>query len=90
MLRVAGSTFPSPNEGTVTIEGDNQEEVVSSEARQLAIQTAAGRVSRPGTSGGESPYPVDANGNTGDDLLFGRNGATVAAYRCDYKIRGGL
>lgn len=73
--------------GTVIVEADTQEEVLSSAARQAAINAATG-VSRPGTSGGESPYPVDADGTTSDELMMGRG--QVAAYRCDYKITGGL
>ncbi len=77
-------------QGTVTVQGDGQEEVMSAAAKQLAITTASSRISRAGVSGGEVAYPVDANGNTSDDLVLGRNGAKVAAYRCEYKITGGL
>ena len=59
------------------------------EARQMAIKEAAARgLSRPGLSGNDSPYPVDADGATDDDLLLGRR--PVAAYRCDYRVTGGL
>ncbi len=77
--------------GMVTVEGEGQEEVMSPGAKQLAIQTAGARgISRPGVSGNDVAYPVDAEGNTSEDLIFGRNGARVAAYRCDYQISGGM
>jgi hypothetical protein len=76
--------------GTVTIEGDGQEEVMSHPAKQLALQTAtAGGISRPGLSGNESVYPVDAEGNSSDALVLGQAGK-AHAFRCDYKIQGGL
>lgn len=86
-LRVAGKQL-GDRQGTVTIEGDGQEEVMSAAAKQLAITTASSQISRAGVSGNEVAYPVDANGNTNDDLVLGRG--QVAAYRCDYKITGGL
>jgi len=77
-------------QGTVTVQGDTQEEVMSSAAKQMAIQAATASISRAGVSGNEVAYPVDENGNTSDDLVLGRNGARVAAYRCDYNLTGGL
>ncbi len=77
-------------QGTVTVQGDTQEEVMSAAAKQMAIQAATQQLTRPGVSGNEVSYPVDSEGNTSDDLILGRSGATVAAYRCDYKVTGGL
>lgn len=74
--------------GIVTIEADTQEAVLSAAARRLAIETAASTIPRAGTSGGESPYPVDANGVASEDLMLGK--VPVVAYRCDYQITGGL
>ncbi len=76
--------------GTVIIQGDGQEEVMSAAAKQMAINHASSRISRAGVSGNEVAYPVDADGNTDEDLVLGRNGKTVAAYRCEFKITGGL
>lgn len=77
--------------GIVTIQADQQEEVLSPAARQLAIKHAAAKgIPRAGTSGGEAAYPVNAAGESSDDLIFGRNGEQVAGYRCDFKITGGL
>lgn len=77
-------------QGTVTVQGDTQEEVMSAAAKQMAIQAATKQLNRPGVSGNEVSYPVDAEGNTSDDLILGRSGATVVAYRCDYNVTGGL
>lgn len=77
-------------QGTVTVQGDSQEEVMSAAAKQLAINEAqAGGIQRAGVSGNEVAYPVDADGNTNDNLILGRGGE-VAAYRCDYNLTGGL
>jgi len=75
--------------GIVTVEADTQEEVMSAAAKQLAINEAqANGISRAGVGGQESSYPVDENGETSDALVLGQG--TVKAYRCDYKITGGL
>jgi len=87
-LRVAGIDT-NDRQGTIIIEADGQEEAQSAEAKQLALKTAAANgLTRPGLSGGESTYPVDANGETDNDLVMGRG--VVAAYRCDYKVTAGL
>ena len=76
-------------QGTVIISGETQEIVQGMPARQLVLKEAAANgLARPGLSGGDYTYPVDAEGNTSDDLLMGRG--TVAGYRCDYKVTGGL
>lgn len=87
-LQVVGTNF-NDRQGTVTVQGDTQEEVLSSGAKTMALQSAAQNgLSRPGLSGGESAYPVDAEGNTSDELILGQG--QVAGYRCDYKVTGGL
>lgn len=83
MLTVVNTEF-NPRAGTVTIEGDGQEEVLSAAARNMAIQAATSRLSRPGISGNPSAYPVDANGETSDGLMNGT--VPVAKYRCDYPV----
>lgn len=89
-LSVVGSNLHDRG-GTVTVQGDGQEEVMSAAAKQLAITTATARgISRAGVSGNEVAYPVDADGETSDDLVLGRNGKRVAAYRCDYNVTGGI
>lgn len=75
--------------GTVTVEADSQEEVQSANAKQLALQAGTrGGLSRPGLSGNDSPYPVDANGETSDDLIRGK--VRAVAFRCDYNLTGML
>ena len=81
------NTKLNDRQGTVTVQGDTQEEVMSSAAKSMAIQAAARGLNRPGVSGNEVAYPVDADGNTSDDLILGRGGE-VAAYRCDYNVTG--
>jgi len=77
-------------QGVVTIQGDSQEEVMSATAKQMAIQAGAAQLGRCGVSGNESAYPVDAAGQTSDNLVLGRGDAVVAAYRCDYNLTAGL
>jgi|GEM_PF-6941029 len=78
--------------GVITVQGASQEEVMSPAAKQLAINTAvAGGITRAGVSGNEVAYPIDAEGNTSDDLVLGRMGPdAVQGYRCDYNLTGGL
>jgi hypothetical protein len=87
-IQVVNTQF-NDRQGTVTVQGDTQEEVLSSGAKNAALQAAARQgLSRPGLSGGEAAYPVDANGETSDELILGQG--QVAGYRCDYKVTGGL
>jgi hypothetical protein len=88
-LRIVKEEFPGGRQGVVVIEGDTQEEVMTTAARQMALDAAGRHISRAGLSGQESAYPVDANGETSDDLILGRGGA-VDKYRCDYKCTAGL
>lgn len=88
-LRVISKDLNDRN-GKVTIQGDTQEEVMSADAKRLAIKEASASIPRAGTSGNEVAYPVDAEGNTSEELVLGRSGVAVAGYRCDYNITGGL
>lgn len=75
--------------GTVVIEGDSPEEVSGMQARELAIQVAMQNgLARAGVSGGGAPYPVDADGKSGDALMLGKTPAT--AFRYDHKVTGGM
>lgn len=89
-LRVVSADYTGGRQGVVIIEGDTQEEVMSSPARTLALETASRSLSRAGLSSQESAYPVDANGETSEDLILGRGGVAVDKYRCDYKVTAGL
>ena len=76
-------------QGTIIIEADTQEEVTGTPAKTMALRAAASHgLSRPGLSGGEGAYPVDAEGETSEDLILGRG--TVAGYRCDFRVTAGL
>jgi len=69
--------------GVVTVEGETQVEVQGPAARQLAIKTAASNgLSKPGLSGNDTAYPIDAAGK----LIEGAG--DVAAYRCDFNVTG--
>lgn len=74
----------------VVVESNTLTEAGSTQARQMALEKAGQMgLSRPGIDDASSaPYPVDAEGKSGDDVIFGRT--PVAAYRADFKIRGGL
>jgi hypothetical protein len=75
----------------IVVEGASPEEVMSQDARTLALDHAQSlghaRIGINGTSGS---YPVDADGNTSEDwnALARNNG--IAAYRMDFKLMGGL
>ncbi len=91
MLRVLDEMCQQPNdrEVTVVLAGDTLTELQAPNARQLALTKAAQMgLSRPGLDIQSGPYPVDAEGNSNDDVVFGR--VPVAGYRQDFKVRGGL
>lgn len=75
----------------IVVEGDNPEEVLSNEAKTIALQKAAAcgypRVGINGTSGS---YPVDGEGNTYDDWNAMARENLIIAYRNEIKLMGGL
>jgi len=87
-LKVAEANL-SDRSGVVIIEGPTQESVMSPAAKQKAINAATEQLGKCGVSGGESAYPVDADGNTSEKLVLGQEGS-VAAYRCDYNLTSSL
>jgi hypothetical protein len=88
MLQVISHNI-GDRQGTVVIQADTQEEATESEARATALKVAASQgLSKPGISGNASPYPVDADGKTSDDLIMGKG--TVAGYRVDFPVTGAL
>ena len=88
MLQVVSHKI-GDRQGTVIIQADEQEEATTADARSLALQTAASQgLSKPGISGNAAPYPVDAEGNTSDELVMGKG--VVAGYRIDFPITGAL
>lgn len=75
--------------GKITLRAAKQELLTGMIARQLVIEKAAAQgLMRPGVSGRPTPYPVDAEGKTGDDVFFGR--VPTAAYHIDYPVAAGI
>jgi hypothetical protein len=70
---------------TVVVEAPTRELVLSAEAKKAAVSWAMGKgVRNPGIAGNVSAYPVDAAGNSDNDLLTGA--AAVAAFRADIPL----
>ena len=68
------------------VAGNNIEELLSAATSNSVIQKAAeAGLHRPGVSNTSGPYPVDAEGNTDDDLMLGKRGP-VAGYRRDFVV----
>ena len=74
---------------TVVIRGADHEELAQPGVTPMARRHAASLcLPRPGLDTTSGVYPVDANGVSDDDVVFGRK--PVAAYQRDFKIRQGL
>jgi hypothetical protein len=68
------------------VAGNNIEELLSAATANSVIQKAAeAGLHRPGVSNTSGPYPVDAEGNTDDELMLGKRGP-VAGYRRDFTV----
>ena len=66
--------------------GDNIDELMQSSTANSVLQKAAALgLNRPGVSNATGAYPVDADGNTDNDLLLGKRGAP-AGYRREFVI----
>jgi len=77
------------NRGTVVVEGNSPNEVMSKEAREMALSHAATLgISRPGLGTGGGPYPVNAQGEAGDPVQTANAGG--CKYRYDWPVQGGL
>lgn len=89
MLRLVADKS-APSEGgrraMVILASESIEELLSSKARQMAVEEAAklgcagGGVSKVG-----STYPVNAAGETTDEVMTGRE--AIHEYRADFDIR---
>lgn len=77
----------NPRSAVIVVQGETMDEAKSTKARELAIATGSETLGKCGIGGGESAYPVDANGNSSDELMMGQG--IVAGYRCDYKVNSG-
>jgi hypothetical protein len=74
---------------TIVVRGDSHDDLAQASVRPMALQHAASLgLSRPGLDSTSGVYPVDENGVSDDDVVFGRR--PVAGYQQDFKIRGGL
>ena len=77
--------------GTIVVQGPTAESIMSTATKNLVLAEAGTRgISRAGLSDTPAAYPVNADGVSNDDVVFARNGQTVAAYRCDYSVMGAL
>lgn len=87
-VTVVDRTF-TERSAKIIVQADQMEQVTSPAARTMAIQAGAERLSRCGISNMPSAYPVDANGDTDEDLQMGRRQGVVG-YRADYEVQAGL
>lgn len=72
------------------VKGDNISELMEAAAANLVLKTAAeAGLNKPGVSNTSGPYPVDADGQTDDDLLLGKRGP-IAGYQRDFVVLAGL
>ena len=73
----------------IVVEGDSPEEVMTKEAKELAIRTASQMgLNRPGIGTGGGPYPVDRDGQPGNPVETANNGG--CRYRYDWPVQGAL
>lgn len=71
---------------TIILASDSIEELTSSRARQMAVEEAAKLgVSGGGVSKTGGTYPVDAEGNSNNEVMTGQT--PVHEYRLDFDIR---
>lgn len=76
--------------GDFVVAGNDIEELMSAATSNFVLKKAAeAGLNRPGVSNASGPYPVDADGNTDDELLMGKRGP-VAGYRRDFVVLAGL
>lgn len=71
------------NKATIVIEADSPADYQSREAMSMASRQAVKLgLAQPGHSSQSGPYPVNAQGQTNEDVVIGKE--PVAAYRQDY------
>lgn len=71
------------------VQGNGIEELLDASTSNLVVKKAAELgFNRPGVSNAGGPYPVDADGNSDDDLLMGKR--PIAAYRRDFTVLASL
>jgi hypothetical protein len=75
----------------IVVEGENPEEVLSNEAKMMALQKAAAcGYQRIGINGTSGSYPVDADGRQYEDWNEQAKAGLIAAYRNEIKLMGGI
>lgn len=77
----------------VVVEGANPEEVLSSKAKQMALEKAAAcGYQRVGLNGQTGSYPIDADGKTYDDNEWNTvaMAGKIAGYRNEIKLMSGI
>ncbi len=75
---------PQSTSAQIILRGTSPDDLTSIEARNLALTHArAHGFPAHGLKEVPHPYPVDANGKTGDDVALGRT--PVAAWQADYE-----
>lgn len=67
------------------VQGADIHELMAAETSTAVLEKAAAAgLNRPGISNAGGPYPVDADGQTDDDLLLGKR--PIAGYRRDFIV----
>lgn len=84
VIRIA----PGPSHTLVVLRGASPDAVTSTDAGKLAI--ASSNITKGAITGNARAYPVDADGNTSDELMFGTSTTKIAGFQCDYRIVPGL
>ena len=80
---------PDGRGATVVIQAESPEPLLALQARELAIKTAGELgLAGCGISSQSGTYPVDAEGNTSDDVYRGKT--PVAGYRQEFSLLRGL
>jgi hypothetical protein len=75
----------------IVVEGPGPEEVLSANARSLAIQKAAScGYAHVGVNGQSGSYPVDSDGKTYEDVNEQARRGLISAYRNEIRLMGGL
>jgi hypothetical protein len=83
-------TRVSTNRGDFTVTSPAIEPLLDAATASLVLKKAAELgLNRPGVSNVSGPYPVDAAGQTDDELLMGKRGP-VAGYRRDFVVLAGI
>jgi hypothetical protein len=79
------------NKLVIVVEGDGPEQVLSNDAKVLAVNKAAScGYPRVGINGQSGSFPVDADGKSYEDWNEQARLGKIAAYRNEIRLMGGL